>query len=322
MKSVFITGVAGFIGYNLSEFLIKKSYKVYGIDNFDDYYSIKIKKKRINQLKKKNNFFFKKVDIINKKKLHNFLYKKKIDLVIHLAAQAGVRYSLVNPQKYIDVNIFGFLNVIEATKKNKIKNFFCASSSSVYGDSKKFPLKENESLNPKNIYGLSKKLNEEIANTYSKQFKMNCTGLRFFTIYGEWGRPDMFMFKLFKAYKNKQPFYLNNFGNHKRDFTYIGDAVNAVYNLIKKQIKNSNVINICSNKPIKIHDIVKFFSKKKNVKVKLTKMHKADVKDTHGDNRKLKKSIKKFNISDFYKCFDRTYKWYIKNNIQDINDET
>ncbi len=315
MKSVFITGVAGFIGYNLSEFLLKKNYKVYGIDNFDNYYSIKIKKKRINRLKKQKNFFFKKIDITNKKNLYNYFNKKKIDLVIHLAAQAGVRYSLLNPQKYIDVNIFGFLNVIEITKKKKIKNFFYASSSSVYGDSKKFPLKENESLKPKNIYGLSKKLNEEIANIYSKQFKMNCTGLRFFTIYGEWGRPDMFMLKLFKAYKDKQIFYLNNFGNHKRDFTYIGDAVYAVYTLIKNQMRNNNILNICSNKPIKIHDIVKYFRKKNDVKVKLTTMHKADVKDTHGDNQKLKKLIKKFKISDFLISFDKTFEWYIKYNI-------
>ena len=315
MKSVFITGVAGFIGYNLSEFLLKKNYKVYGIDNFDDYYSIKIKRKRINLLKNKKIFFFKKIDITNKKNLYNYFNKKKIDLVIHLAAQAGVRYSLLNPQKYIDVNIFGFLNVIEITNKKKIKNFFYASSSSVYGDSIKFPLKENETLRPKNIYGLSKKINEEIANIYSKQFKMNCTGLRFFTIYGEWGRPDMFMLKLFKAYKDKQTFYLNNYGNHKRDFTYIGDAVYAVYTLIKNQMKNGNVINICSNKPIKIYDILKYFSKKQKVKVKLIRMHKADVKDTHGDNQKLKKLIKKFKISDFYNSFNKTFEWYIKYNI-------
>lgn len=318
MKNIFITGVAGFIGYNLSEFLLKKNYRVYGIDNFDDYYSIKIKKKRIEKLSKQKKFFFKKVDITKNKDLQNYLKNKKIDLVIHLAAQAGVRYSLLNPQKYIDVNIFGFLNVIKITKKKKIKNFIYASSSSVYGDSTNFPLKENHILKPKNIYGVSKKLNEEIAHIYSKQFKMNCTGLRFFTIYGEWGRPDMFMLKLFKAYKDNQTFYLNNFGNHKRDFTYIGDAVYAVYNLIKNQMKKSNVMNICSNKPIKIHDIVKYFVRKKKINVRLIKMHKADVKDTHGDNNKLKKSISNFKISDFYASFDKVFEWYIKNNINKL----
>ena len=172
--NILITGAAGFIGYNLSNLLLKRKHHVYGIDNFDNYYSINIKKKRIFLLKQHKKFFFSKIDITEKKKLKSFFKKKKIDLVIHLAAQAGVRYSLLNPQKYIDVNIFGFLNIIEEVRLNKVKNFFYASSSSVYGDSTKFPLDENQSLNPKNIYGISKKLNEQIAELYSKCFKINC----------------------------------------------------------------------------------------------------------------------------------------------------
>jgi UDP-glucuronate 4-epimerase len=316
--NILITGAAGFIGYNLSNILLEKKHKIYAIDNFDNYYSINIKKKRISLLKKNRNFLFHKVDITNKKSLENFFKKKKIDLVIHLAAQAGVRYSLVNPQKYIDVNIFGFLNLIEQIRLNKIKNFFYASSSSVYGDSTKFPLDEKQPLNPKNIYGLSKKLNEQIAELYSKCFKINSTGLRFFTIYGEWGRPDMFMLKLFKAKMNKKIFELNNYGNHKRDFTYIDDATHAICGLIKKKQKGHNIYNICSNNPIKISKIINYFKNNNNVNVKLVKMHKADVKDTHGKNTKIKKTIKNFKISNFYKCFDRTYKWYIKNNIQNI----
>ena len=316
--NILITGAAGFIGYNLSKLLLEKKHVIYAIDNFDNYYSTNIKKKRISLLKKYRNFLFDKVDITNKKNLKNFFKKKKIDLVIHLAAQAGVRYSLVNPQKYIDVNIFGFLNLIEQLRLNKIKNFFYASSSSVYGDSTKFPLDEKQSLNPKNIYGLSKKLNEQIAEFYSKCFKINSTGLRFFTIYGEWGRPDMFMLKLFKAKMNKKMFELNNYGNHKRDFTYISDATHSVYGLIQKKQKGHNIYNICSNNPIKISKIINHFKKNNNVNVRLVKMHKADVKDTHGKNNKIKKTIKNFKISNFYKCFDRTYNWYIKNNIQKI----
>ena len=247
---ILITGAAGFIGYNLSKLLLKKKHQIFGIDNFDDYYSIKFKKKRILLLKKHKNFNFKKIDITKKKKLNSYFKKKKFNLIIHLAAQAGVRYSLINPQKYIDVNIIGFLNIIDQARKNKIKNFFYASSSSIYGDSTKFPLNENQTPRPKNIYGLSKKLNEQIAKFYSNCFNMNCTGLRFFTIYGEWGRPDMFMLKLFKASANNDIFYLNNYGNHKRDFTYIDDAVTAVYKLIHKKLRHSNVFNICSNKPI------------------------------------------------------------------------
>ena len=267
-------------------------------------------------LKKHKNFFFFKVDITKKNKLKSFFKKKKIDIVIHLAAQAGVRYSLLNPQKYIDVNIFGFLNIIEEVRLNKVKNFFYASSSSVYGDSTKFPLDENQSLNPKNIYGISKKLNEQIAELYSKCFKINCTGFRFFTIYGEWGRPDMFMLKLFKATLKKNVFELNNYGNHRRDFTYINDAISAVYGLILKKQKGHNVYNICSNNPIKISKIINYFKKNNNVNVKLVKMHKADVKDTHGKNIKIKKIIKNFQISNFYNCFDKTFKWYKKNKIE------
>ncbi len=316
--NILITGAAGFIGYNLSSLLLKKKHKVYGIDNFDEYYSIVIKKKRVSSLKKNKNFFFNKIDITNKKKLKLYFKKKKLDLVIHLAAQAGVRYSLVNPQKYIDVNIFGFLNLIEETRLNKIKNFFYASSSSVYGDSTKFPLDEKQPLNPKNIYGVSKKLNEQIAELYSKCFNINCTGLRFFTIYGEWGRPDMFMLKLFKATMSKKIFELNNYGNHKRDFTYINDAIGAVYGLIQKKQKNHCIYNICSNNPIKILEIINYFKKDNNVNIKMVKMHRADVKDTHGKNLKIKKIIRNFKISNFYDSFDKTFNWYKKNNIQNL----
>ena len=210
------------------------------------------------------------------------------------------------------------MNIIDLARKNNVKNFFYASSSSVYGDSTNFPLKESQKLNPKNIYGLSKKLNEKIAHFYSRCFKMNCIGLRFFTIYGEWGRPDMFMLKLFKASVTNNVFFLNNFGNHKRDFTYIGDAVSAVYKLIQKKLKYSKVINICSNKPIKILKIVNYYKKQNKLNVKLVKMHKADVKDTHGTNRILKNIISNFKISNFYKCFDKTRKWYSTNKIEKL----
>ena len=171
---------------------------------------------------------------------------------------------------------------------------------------------------PKNIYGLTKKLNEQIAKIYSNQFNINCVGLRFFTIYGEWGRPDMFMQKLFNSSLSNKKFYLNNYGNHKRDFTYIDDAVNAVYKLININNINNEVVNICSNKPIKILDIINYFKKNKSIKVKLIKMHKADVKDTHGSNTKLKKLINNFKISNFYDCFQKTYEWYVKNNIKEL----
>ena len=312
---ILITGVAGFIGFNLANFLLKKKHYVYGIDNIDKYYSVKIKKKRLSILKKKKSFFFSKIDIVNKNKLNSFFKGKKIDAIIHLAAQAGVRYSFENPEKYIDANIFGFLNLINEANKKKIKKILYASSSSVYGENTNFPLKEIEKLNPKNIYGVSKKLNEEIAEMYQKIYKIKFIGLRFFTIYGEWGRPDMFMLKLFRAHMTKNIFYLNNYGNHLRDFTYIGDILKIINKLLKLKLKKHEVFNLCSNNPMNIFDIVKDFKKHRKVKVKLIKMHKADILKTHGSNLKINKYIKKIKYSKFYKTFYKTFYWYKKNNI-------
>ena len=312
---ILITGVAGFIGFSIAKKLLKMKYNVFGIDNFDTYYSISLKKKRLSILKKNKNFNFSKIDIVNNKSLHNYFKNKKFDIIIHLAAQAGVRYSFVNPGKYIDTNIFGFLNIIQEAKKNKIKKIMYASSSSVYGENKKFPLKESETLNPKNIYAVSKKLSEEMAEMYQKISKIKFIGLRFFTVYGEWGRPDMFMMKLFKSHMTNKIFYLNNYGNHLRDFTYIGDVVEAITKLIKKNFKKHEIFNICSDKPVNIYDIVKNFIKNHSVKVKLTEIHKADILKTHGSKKKLTKNISKIKYSNFYDTFYKTFEWYKKNNI-------
>jgi UDP-glucuronate 4-epimerase len=312
---ILITGVAGFIGFNAALYLLKKKHIIYGIDNFDKYYSLSLKKKRIFILKKNNNFKFKKLNICNFKMLDGFLKKKNIFTIIHLAAQAGVRYSLKNPKKYIDTNIKGFFNVIESSKFNHVKKIIYASSSSVYGDSTKFPLKETEKLNPKNIYGLSKKINEEMADIYQKQHNIKFIGIRFFTVFGEWGRPDMFMFKLFRSFFLKNTFYLNNFGNHLRDFTYIDDVVKCMYKLIYKNFRKHEIFNICSNKPINIYDVIKNFEKKNKIKLRLTKLHKADVLKTHGDNKKLLRYFPQLKFSNFYDSFYKTFEWYKKNRI-------
>ncbi len=312
---ILITGCAGFIGYSLSEHLLNYNHKVLGIDNFDDYYSVSLKKKRINKLKKFKNFSFLKIDILDQKKITKNFKKKKVDLIIHLAAQAGVRYSLINPKKYVDTNIKGFVNIVSLAKEKKISKFIYASSSSVYGNSKNFPLKESENLKPKNIYGLSKKINEEISNLKQFNNKMTVIGLRFFTIYGEWGRPDMFMFKLFKAFFTKKIFYLNNYGNHDRDFTYIGDVKIIVQKLINKKFHGHHIFNICSNKPQNILKIVNEFTKKNKTKIKKISINKADVLKTHGSNKKLNRNISKIKYSNFYDTFYKTFEWYKKNKI-------
>lgn len=297
MKIV-ITGSAGFIGFSLAKYLLEKKIEVIGIDNINNYYSVRLKKERIKVLKKFKNFSFFKADLTNKNKIEKFFYKKKIYAIYHLAAQVGVRYSVDFPRKYIDSNINGFFNILEIAKNKKIKKFFYASSSSVYGNSKFFPLKEELNLYPTNTYSLSKKFNEELVSIYSNYYKLSAVGLRFFTVYGEWGRPDMFYSKVLDAgFKNKKLF-LNNYGNHFRDFTYINDVVFILFNLLKsKKIKHNDVINLCSNNPIDINNIIKLVEQaSKKIEISKRPMQKADVLKTHGDNTKIikYKLIKKF----------------------------
>ena len=215
---ILITGCCGFIGFNISKYLLDKGFKIFGVDNLNDYYDVKIKKERLREIKKYKNFKFNKLDISNNKQLKKVFLKNKFNSVINLAAQAGVRYSIENPRKYLMSNTVGFYNILENSRIKSIKNLIFASSSSVYGDKSKFPIKETDNLNPKNFYGLTKKNNEEMAETYSNLYKMNICGLRFFTVYGEWGRPDMFMLKYINS---KKKFDLFNKGEHYRDFTYI-----------------------------------------------------------------------------------------------------
>ena len=224
---ILVTGCCGFIGFNFTKFLAKsnKKLKIVGIDNLDNYYSVKLKKDRLKNLLKHKNFIFFKCDLENYKLIEKIFKKNKFKYIFHLAAQAGVRYSIINPKKYIKSNINGFFNILDLSRNIKVKKIFYASSSSVYGDSRTFPLEEKNTIHPKNLYGLTKKFNEELAEVFSKFYKMKLVGLRFFTVYGEWGRPDMMIIKYIDSSFKKKNFYLNNYGNHTRDFTYIGDVV-------------------------------------------------------------------------------------------------
>ena len=312
---ILITGAAGFIGFNLSKYLLKKNIKVFGIDNINSYYSRSLKLDRIKELKKFKKFSFRKIDIRSEKNLFIFLKKKQLDIIIHLAAQAGVRYSLINPTEFVQNNILGFYNVINLAKKNNIKKIFYASSSSVYGDSNNFPLKENQIINPKNIYSLSKKNNEEMAEIFSQQFSIKLVGLRFFTIYGEWGRPDMFLMKyLTSSFDRTKKFYLNNFGNHTRDFTYILDACEIIEKLIfskKKQMKHQ-IYNICSNNPIKLLDIINELNRLTTKKPKIYKrrLQEADVIKTHGSNKKILSIIGNRKFKNIKNGLLNTLNWF------------
>jgi len=316
---ILITGVAGFIGFNFAKNLLeKKQYKVIGLDNLNDYYDVNLKKKRINQLIKSKKFKFYKINIQDRLKIEKIFKYNKIDFVFHFAAQAGVRYSIDYPRKYIESNIIGFYNLIENIRNYKIKRLFYASSSSVYGENKNFPLNEKENIFPKNIYGLSKKVNEEIGLIFNRYYKVKLIGLRFFTIYGEWGRPDMMMIKFISSYYKNKIFKLYNFGNHVRDFTYVGDAVNIMYLLLKnhKKLNNFDILNICSNNPINLKEIVSFMKKNKiNPKIKKVTLQKADILKTHGDNSKLLKYIKFTKFSNWKESLKKTIVWYQKNMI-------
>ena len=313
--TILITGVAGFIGNNFCQKLAKnKKLKIVGIDSLNNYYPVKIKKQRIKKIINNKNIKFYQINIKDKKKLSDLFKKYKFKEVYNFAAQAGVRYSEINPVAYIDSNITGFINLIKTSKDFNVKKFFYASSSSVYGDSINFPLKETEQLNPKNFYGMTKKLNEDIARNYFENYKFKSIGLRFFTVFGEWGRPDMFMFKYLTAAYHKKKFYLNNYGNHVRDFTYINDVTNILYKLRNKKILKNEIYNISSNNPIGLKEILNFFQKiTPKTQVIKRRFQKSDVFKTHGSNKIILKKTNYKKFENIKKALKNTHDWYLEN---------
>lgn len=312
---ILITGCCGFIGFSLAEFFLKKKIKIIGVDNINNYYSKKLKLDRLSLLRKyKKNFVFHKQNLKNKKKIEEIFLNNKIDYIFHFAAQAGVRFSFEKPQKYIDSNIISFFNILELSRKHNLKKFFFASSSSIYGDSKKLPSLENDFPVEKNLYALSKVFNEKIAKIYSKKYSMKIIGLRFFTVYGEWGRPDMFIIKYMLAAQINKNFNLYNYGNHKRDFTYIKDVINIIYNLLKINLKNNyEIFNVCSSKPIHLNKIIKLINEKyKSPKIIKKNRHFADVLDTHGSNKKIKSLINNLNFTNIEIGINNLITWFKK----------
>tara|TARA_Y100000590_G_scaffold193370_1_gene219757 strand:- start:28428 stop:29378 length:951 start_codon:yes stop_codon:yes gene_type:complete len=309
-KNILITGSSGFIGFHVSEFLLKKKINIIGLDNHNNYYDVSLKNKRLKILKKFKNFKFYKVDISKKKDLKKVFEKNKIDLVIHLAAQAGVRYSFINPNKYIDSNITGFTNTLELMKKNKIKKLVYASSSSVYGNCKKFPFRENFDLSPLNFYGQTKLFNEKMVKIYEENYNLKCIGLRFFTVYGPYGRPDMFIPKILNKIKSNKVINLFNAGKHSRDFTYVKDIAQLIGKIIIKFPKKEKVLNICSGERIKISKLISCIEKilNKKIKTKALPLQRGDMLDTHGSNKLIKKLYNYKKLTSIYKGLNETIK--------------
>jgi UDP-glucuronate 4-epimerase len=229
LKNVLVTGAAGFIGFHLSQRLLKLGYHVVGIDNLNDYYDVSLKHNRLNQLKQQPEFEFYQLDIFSRTEIESIFASHQFDAVINLAAQAGVRYSIENPYVYVDSNITGFINILECCRHQKVKHLVFASSSSVYGANTQLPFSVHDNVDhPISLYAATKKANELMAHTYSHLYGLPTTGLRFFTVYGPWGRPDMALFLFTKAIIAGEPIKVFNQGKMLRDFTYVDDIVEGI----------------------------------------------------------------------------------------------
>ncbi len=298
---ILITGAAGFIGYHLSTRLCSEGYNVLGIDNLNSYYDVNLKKNRLKFLTEKHpdNFIFQKIDITDMSSLELIQTKFNISSVINLAAQAGVRYSIENPREYIQTNIQGFSNILEFCRQFKINNLIYASSSSVYGNNSSFPSKEiDKTESPTSLYGASKKSNELMAYSYSNLFNINTIGLRFFTVYGPWGRPDMALFLFTKNMIENKKIDVYNNGNHSRSFTYIDDIVESIarlYNKIadKDQAGSYKIFNIGGENSVELMKYIKAIEDELKVKAKLNFLPKqpGDVIKSESDSSALENFI-------------------------------
>ena len=332
---VLVTGSAGFIGSSLVIKLLDRGDTVVGIDNLNHYYDPQIKLDRLSRFKENKKFTNLEIDITDREKLSNCFKDHKFDVVVNLAAQAGVRYSTENPYAYIDSNIVGFLNILENCRHNEIKNLVYASSSSVYGANESMPFSVNDNVDhPLSLYAASKKSNELMAHAYSELFNIPTTGLRFFTVYGPWGRPDMALFKFTKSILEGKEIEVFNFGNHKRDFTYIDDIVNGIIKVVDNPAKSNpnwsglqpdpgssrapwRVYNIGNNSPVDLKDFIAAIEESIGIKakMKLLPLQPGDVPDTYADIKSLEDDFNyrpEISIFDGVEKFIQWYKDYYK----------
>tara|TARA_Y100000768_G_scaffold389020_1_gene390447 strand:+ start:10244 stop:11296 length:1053 start_codon:yes stop_codon:yes gene_type:complete len=350
MKKILVTGAAGFIGYHLVDKLIKEKFDVYGLDNINDYYDISLKIDRISnhgiiqknledktiiKSQKFENYTFIKCDLVDSNYILKIFKKFKFNYVINLAAQAGVRYSLENPYAYTSSNVNGFVSVLEACRKYPVEHLLFASTSSVYGLNQKYPFEETSNTDHSlTIYAATKKFNELVAHNYSHLFEIPTTGLRFFTVYGPWGRPDMALFLFVKAILNNKPINVFGYGNMKRDFTYVDDITASISLLLNKapkvnskfNLKNPisgessapfSVFNIGNNNPVNLMDFINEIEKQLDKKAmkKLLPIQDGDVIETYANVNKLQNLINfkprtsiKFGVKKFIEWYLKYYK--------------
>jgi UDP-glucuronate 4-epimerase len=310
-NNIVVTGSAGFIGYSLCSKLLERGDSVIGIDIHNDYYDPKIKEARFDKLIRYSNYKHYRTDLCDQNKLENIFKNHKPQKVVNLAAQAGVRYSMKNPLAYIYSNIVGFTNILENCRNHEVDHLIYASTSSVYGANTKMPFSEHDSVNhPLSVYAASKKSNELMAHTYSYLYKLPTTGLRFFTVYGPWGRPDMALFKFTKNILEEKPIDVFNHGKHTRDFTYIDDIVEGIIKTIDNPATSNNnwnsnkpdpassnapwrIYNIGNNKPVQLMDYIDALEKalKKKAIINFLPLQPGDVPDTYANVDNLKKNL-------------------------------
>jgi UDP-glucuronate 4-epimerase len=329
-KKVLVTGAAGFIGFHLSQKLCALGYQVSGLDNLNDYYDPALKQARLNLLLELPNFVFHKMDLADKKSLDELFAKDQYNYVVHLAAQAGVRYSIQNPYAYLDSNLTGFLNMLEACRHNKPEHLVYASSSSVYGANKKMPFSIHDNVDhPISLYAASKKANELMAHTYSSLYNLPTTGLRFFTVYGPWGRPDMALFLFTKAIIEGKTIDVYNHGKMRRDFTYVDDIVEGISRLIPNVAKANNswdgmkpdpgtsfapyrIYNIGNNNPVELMRFIEVIEEKigKKAVKNLMSIQDGDVPETFADVNDLMQDVGFKPATSIEAGIERFVTWY------------
>ena len=315
-ETILITGVAGFVGYHFANKILNYNYRVIGIDNLNKYYDVKIKQDRIKTIKS-NNFKFIKCDL-KKKYLINKIFKKfKPIHIFHFAAQAGVRHSFQNPDSYFDNNLRATYNLLEAAKLVKSKNFFFASTSSVYGQNSKKKLSEKDDITmPIQLYAATKSSCEILSYSYSLNYKLNVSIFRFFTVYGPWGRPDMALFKFVKNILSGKKIDVFNYGNHKRDFTYVEDLVHCMHKIFNSQKKMKNfsfeIFNIGAGKQESLKKYIKLieYNLQRKAKKNFLPLQRGDIKNTFSDNSKIKKILGKYKFTPVEIGIKKFIKWY------------
>ena len=329
-ENVLVTGAAGFIGYHLSRRLLAEGYRVTGLDNLNDYYDVQLKKDRLKQLEDHADFTFAPFDLADNKQMQELFDSRQFDVVVNLAAQAGVRYSLENPQAYVDANLVGFTNILEGCRHHAVKHLVFASSSSVYGANTRMPFSVHHNVDhPVSLYAASKKANELMAHTYSHLYQLPTTGLRFFTVYGPWGRPDMALFLFTSAILADKPIKVFNHGQMQRDFTFIDDIVEGVYRVMSRLPAPDpgwrgeapdpgssycpyKIYNIGNNKPVTLSYFIETIEKALGRKAQKQYMdlQPGDVPATYADVEDLMRDVGFKPATPIEEGIERFIEWY------------